>query len=99
MLINHRISIVRGRKVQRQSAFNFKVCIITKVCEEEWDGKSVNPDPEAKAWGERSHCPIYIHSRQSPKETPKTKTPVQDMFTISEYDLNEHLQNIKVSSK
>lgn len=47
LLISHRISIVRGRKGQRQSAFNFKVCIITKVCEEEWDGKSVNPDPEA----------------------------------------------------
>lgn len=35
LLISHRIPILRGQKGQRQSAFNFKVCIITKVCEEE----------------------------------------------------------------
>lgn len=35
LLISHRIPILRGQKGHRQSAFNFKVCIITKVCEEE----------------------------------------------------------------
>lgn len=51
-----------GQKGQIHPAFNFKVGIIAKACEEGLHGQSVNPEPEPKAAAERALAALTAHS-------------------------------------
>lgn len=55
---------MRGQKGQMHPAFNFKVCVMMKDCEEEGDGQPVNPEPEAKA-AERAALLPHLYSQQT----------------------------------
>lgn len=88
---------MRGQKGQMHPAFNFKVCVMVKDCEEEGDGQPVNPEPEAKA-AERAlpalTAPfIFTADKHIPMDSkPKVCTKYR-LFAIIECDLNKHLRS------